>query len=120
MWDGASQKLQAHLAEDIRLNYFPSEEKEFYVETRWNPQTLPIEKNQCVGRLDICDKVSGALITSGFLQASEKIEGTLLFKIKRGLVNPLDGIFSCVLWVLIITVGVVIVLFYRGLKKTRE
>src|SRR5205823_4074450 len=60
---GADQPLTAHLAEDLKIAYYPSEEPLFKAFLLWDRLSLPIMQGQKVGEIRI-KTVQGELLQS--------------------------------------------------------
>ena len=106
--EGAKSKLTAYLAQPVSLKYFPSEEVELEARANFEGIKLPIAKGQCVGFIDIYEK-SGKKLQTHPLYSSVDLNGTLFFKLKRGLTHPFESGFSLKLWALIL--GVILMLW---------
>jgi serine-type D-Ala-D-Ala carboxypeptidase (penicillin-binding protein 5/6) len=53
---GAKGSLEASLAEDLKIAYFPSEEPELKALLHWNALILPIKKGQLVGEVRLANR----------------------------------------------------------------
>jgi D-alanyl-D-alanine carboxypeptidase (penicillin-binding protein 5/6) len=75
----ADKILNARLAEDIKLEYFPSEEPKLQSSITWVPFELPIVKGACVGEVKIVDEKNTLIISAPFF-SEENVEKKLFFK----------------------------------------
>lgn len=74
---GASQPLQAMLAEDLTLNYYPSEEPKLKATLRWNELQLPIALGDAVGEIQLIDISVGKVLKSAPIFAVAPLDKTL-------------------------------------------
>lgn len=70
--------LNARLNEDVKIDYFPSEERKLQAKVRWHRLTFPIEKGMNVGEVVIKDE-GGEFVKSFPIFAEERIEKTFFF-----------------------------------------
>ncbi|MEI6242909.1 MAG: D-alanyl-D-alanine carboxypeptidase family protein [Chlamydiota bacterium] len=79
--EGGEKALQASLRENITIEYYPSEENEIQSKVQWHECQFPLSVGDCVGELHL---VSGNQVIKKYpLFASEPLQGTFLFKVKR-------------------------------------
>jgi D-alanyl-D-alanine carboxypeptidase (penicillin-binding protein 5/6) len=74
--------LSASLQKDLMIRYFPSEESQCRAFIHWNLLELPIQKGQMVGEVRVID-ASGRLLAVEDLLATEDLQGTVSFRIKK-------------------------------------
>lgn len=74
----ADKVLNARLNEDVKVDYFPSEELHLQAKVLWNRLTFPIEKGMSVGEVVIKDE-AGGFFKSFPIFAEERIEKTFFF-----------------------------------------
>lgn len=72
---GAKNTIEAHLENDLKLAYYPSEEPEVSIQVSWNPLSLPIEKGTAVGHVSILSQ-SKTLLARESLLATKRVEST--------------------------------------------
>jgi D-alanyl-D-alanine carboxypeptidase (penicillin-binding protein 5/6) len=77
--EGGNTPLQAYLAEDIVLQYYPSEEPVFKTTVFWQTPELPIALGQKVGEMRAYS-VDGMVLASAPLYAVRAVEATLLYR----------------------------------------
>jgi D-alanyl-D-alanine carboxypeptidase (penicillin-binding protein 5/6) len=82
--EGAKTLLKAALAQNLALEFFPSEEPEVKAYIHWEQSTLPIRKGTSVGELRLVNE-SGAILNSLPLLAQEDVKPTFWFALKRKL-----------------------------------
>jgi D-alanyl-D-alanine carboxypeptidase (penicillin-binding protein 5/6) len=120
--EGGGAPLQAHLLQDMRLEYYPSEEPVFKTSVLWHPLALPIASGQGVGEVRVYS-VEGKLLGLAPLHAISGVEPTLLYRVNRswkGVKKSLEGNTM-----LIMAIGGIFILasgFYyaqRGARKRR-
>ncbi len=73
---GAKRVLEASLASDLAIEYFPSEETDCRATIHWTSVILPIQKGARVGEVLIHD-AKGALIEKGDLFAKDEMTRTV-------------------------------------------
>lgn len=112
----ADKILTARLTEDIKLEYFPSEEPKLQSSITWRPLTLPIDKGICVGEVKIVDE-KNQLIRSAPIFAEDRVEKKLFYKIMDVFKNRYfqAGIIEAGL-----VLGLVLYFRKRRVKKTRH
>jgi len=76
----ASRPLKARLDQDIKISYFPSEEKKLKARLVWNQLKLPITAGQQVGRVIVEDE-SGESIVDSPLFAETGLKKAVIYKI---------------------------------------
>jgi D-alanyl-D-alanine carboxypeptidase (penicillin-binding protein 5/6) len=80
--EGAKTSLQAGVAGEVAIQYFPTEEPELKAFLRWECPPLPIHKGSQVGELRLVDS-TGKVVERTPLLAKEDVERTLLFTMKE-------------------------------------
>lgn len=80
--EGGKLPLQAYLAEDVVLEYFPSEEPVFKTSIVWQPSSLPITAGQVVAQMQV-SLPNGHLLASAPLYAVRNVDATLHYQISR-------------------------------------
>ena len=87
---GGRDTLQAYLAQDIVLEYYPSEEPVFKISLSWEEMNLPIAAGQAVASIQVTSP-KGKLLASAPLYAAKIVDPTLSHranqvwrKVKRG------------------------------------
>jgi len=78
----AEKSLQASLKGPLTISYFPSEEPECRAFIHWDSLSLPIQKGQKVGEVQVIDQKSKRLATAP-LFAQDEVKGTWPSRIKR-------------------------------------
>ena len=78
---GSKSPLIATLSEDLKMDYFPSEEPIFKAFLKWNQMSLPIKEGQVVGEIQL--KTDQGTILKHSLFASSEVQMTAFFKIIR-------------------------------------
>ncbi|MBI2743861.1 MAG: D-alanyl-D-alanine carboxypeptidase [Chlamydiales bacterium] len=78
---GASTLLKAALAEDFVLQYYPSEEPNIKASVRWKELSLPIEKGDVVGEIQLIDSEVGKVLKSAPIYASDALNKTFVYQI---------------------------------------
>lgn len=68
--------LQATLAEDISISYYPAEEPQITIELNWEHIAPPIRQGDCVGKINILD-AQNRVLESASLVASGDVERCL-------------------------------------------
>ena len=81
--EGGTALLQAVLAHEVAIDYFPAEETEPKAEIHWTLPRLPISKGSQVAQLRLLD-ANGHLLTEAPLLAKEEVSASWLFIIKDG------------------------------------
>ena len=80
--EGAGNRLQAVLAHEVAIEYYPSEEPEnISAQICWRIPPLPIRKGTAVAEMHLIDS-KGNLIHSASLLAKEKVKSTFFFMLK--------------------------------------
>lgn len=79
---GAKGKLAAALTEDLIVSFYPSEEKNFYSQIRWDIGALPIIAGTKVGEVQVYDEYN-VLQKTAFLVAVKSVEPTFSYKLKQ-------------------------------------
>jgi D-alanyl-D-alanine carboxypeptidase (penicillin-binding protein 5/6) len=80
--EGSKVPLKAAVAKGVMIEYFPSEEPKCKAALHWTADTLPIQKGQKVGEVQIKDE-NNQLLQKGDLVALEEVKGTFLFVLKE-------------------------------------
>ena len=80
--EGAKNALQAILASEAAVEYFPSEEPQLTAKIYWNSFSLPIAKGQRVGEIRIMDQKE-LLVQTAPLFAQKEVKGTFFFTLKE-------------------------------------
>jgi D-alanyl-D-alanine carboxypeptidase (penicillin-binding protein 5/6) len=98
--EGGKLALQASLAEDLLLHYYPSEEPVFKTAVLWQVPPLPISPNQQVAEMQVLS-ADGKLLMAAPLYAVKGVEATLLYqcqlgwqKVKKGLWDHLGLVMA--------------------------
>jgi D-alanyl-D-alanine carboxypeptidase len=104
---GGKTAVQAFLAQDVSLAYYPSEEPAFKTSITWEPLSLPIAAEQRVGVLNVFSD-RGSLLASAPLFATKPVEATLSHRAHLAW-TALRGVLAAhVAWLLVLG-GVLIV-----------
>lgn len=89
--EGGKIPLQAYLAEDMVLEYYPSEEPTFKTKIIWEECVLPLALDQVVGRVQI-ESLEGKILATAPLFTAKAVGATFSYqmtlawkKVKRGL-----------------------------------
>jgi D-alanyl-D-alanine carboxypeptidase (penicillin-binding protein 5/6) len=80
--EGAVIPLQAILAEDLKIAYYPSEEPSPRAFIHWEVPSLPIDEGARVGEIHLIDE-RGALLQKKDLYAKQQVKERFLFWLKR-------------------------------------
>jgi D-alanyl-D-alanine carboxypeptidase (penicillin-binding protein 5/6) len=80
--EGASEPLRALLADDLKVEYFPSEEPQCKAVIEWEDLELPLKKGQKVGEVHVFDQ-NQELIQRQDLIAKEDLKATFFFSLKQ-------------------------------------
>ncbi len=112
----ADKILNARLSDDIKLEYFPSEEPKLHSSIFWHPLTLPIEKGSIVGDLKLLDD-NHTLVLSTPIFAEEKVEKKFFFRVLDLLKNHyfLAGLMEAAL-----VAGLILYFRKRRVNKPRH
>ncbi len=78
---GSKSSLKTYLTEGLYYDFYPSEEPHIKVTVQWNALSLPIEKDQEVGRVKVVD-ASGKVLQVQQLFAAERIEPSTWYRVK--------------------------------------
>jgi D-alanyl-D-alanine carboxypeptidase (penicillin-binding protein 5/6) len=115
---GGASSLEAALAEDFKIAYYPSEEPEFQAFLNWHPVKLPVAKGQLVGEIQL-KTPDGKVFKSASLFAAQDLDATLFTKVVGacGFLFRKQGII--VLLMLLVTTGA-IVYCLRRTNQTAE
>lgn len=81
--EGGRSPVEARILNDLVLNYYASEEPSIRSIYHWDFPPLPILEGEEVGRIDIITE-GGELLLSAPLVALEKVEPTVLYRLKNG------------------------------------
>ncbi len=76
---GGTIPLEADLATDLILEYYPSEEPLFTTEVQWDPPAFPIEIGAPVGQVAVLSK-EGKVLMQNPLFAVRPVDSTFVFK----------------------------------------
>jgi D-alanyl-D-alanine carboxypeptidase (penicillin-binding protein 5/6) len=76
----ASRPLKARLVQDVKISYFPSEEKQLKARLVWNQLELPIAAGAQVGRILVEDE-AGKSIVDAPLFAETGLKKSVIYKI---------------------------------------
>lgn len=101
---GAKTAVQAVLAQDLLLSYYPSETPSFTIHTEWSPPSFPIFPGQVVGRM-LAKSKTGQVLCEQPLIASNRVEETLSHLMKTYYVRqnlPLRKIVPFLLGILLL------------------
>lgn len=79
---GAKGPLIASLTEDLKCEYFPSEEPELKAFLHWKELKLPIAQGEMVGEIQLMTN-KGVILKTAPLYAASSVEMTALFKIAQ-------------------------------------
>lgn len=79
---GAKNGLKAGVKSPILIEYFPSEEPKCKAALHWNDASLPIQKGQKVGEVQVLDE-NQTLLKREDLVALEEVKGGFLFTLKK-------------------------------------
>jgi D-alanyl-D-alanine carboxypeptidase (penicillin-binding protein 5/6) len=79
---GSKAPLRAAVMKGVSIEYFPSEEPKCKAALHWSVDSLPIQKGQKVGEVQIKDE-SDRLLQKGDLVALEEVKGTFFFVLKE-------------------------------------
>lgn len=79
--EGASTHLEASLNQELGISFYPAEEPAYRAFVHWELPTLPIQKGQKVGRIEILDH-EGNLLTQGDLLSQVNVKATFWFWLK--------------------------------------
>lgn len=77
---GAASPINTHIAEDVKIEYYPAEEPQLKCFLYWNNPKLPIAKDQVVGELRIQNE-EGTLLQTVPLLSQEEVKGTWLWRL---------------------------------------
>jgi len=80
--EGAKQPLQASLAKDVAVSFFPAEEPSCKAFIKWDTLSLPVRKGQKVGEVQLYDQEK-RLLSAEALLAKEDVFPTWMFKMKK-------------------------------------
>lgn len=80
--DGSKTALKAAVMKPVSIEFFPSEEPRCKAALHWSVNTLPIQKGQKVGEVQIKDE-NDQFLQKGDLVALEEVKGTFLFVLKE-------------------------------------
>lgn len=80
--EGANSSLEASLAQELSISFYPAEEPAYRAFVHWELPALPIQKGQKVGRLEIVDS-EGNLLTQGPLHSQVEVKATMWFWLKQ-------------------------------------
>ncbi len=81
-FEGAKSPLKASLENELAIEFYPAEEPSCKAFVYWEALQLPIRKGQKVGEVRILNE-NGLVLEKKNMIAQEKVEGTLLFKVRR-------------------------------------
>lgn len=79
---GGKIPLQASLEADLKIAYYPSEEKALRAFVHWDDAVFPIRKGMRVGEIRVTDE-QGMVLARGELLAKETVEATFFFALKE-------------------------------------
>ncbi len=79
---GRKSSLQAHLAKQIALSYYPSEELQCRIFVRWLSLPLPIQQGQKVGEVQILTQEDHVL-AQGDLLSDQEVTPTLFERVRQ-------------------------------------
>ncbi len=80
--EGGAAPVEAALADEVVISFYPAEEPAYRAFVRWELPALPIQKGQRVGRIEVLS-AEGVLLTQGPLFAQVDVKPTLLFRMKQ-------------------------------------
>jgi len=80
--NGARALVYSSLKEDLKIQYYPSEEPNLKAFIHWDDLTLPINRDQKVGELQLLDEDEN-IVAASELYAKETIKSTLLASLKN-------------------------------------
>ncbi len=78
---GGNRRVEAALADDLQMEYYPSEEAQFHTQISWLPLALPVAAGRCVGELQVISE-QGELLISAPVFALSSVEKTFSFKVQ--------------------------------------
>lgn len=96
----AEKPITTYATEEIRLDYFPAEEPVFKGFIEWVKLSLPIKKGEKVGTFYV--ESDGILAKKIDLYASDNIQGTVLFRLKKILLIFTQSTYSKILMVFLL------------------
>ena len=79
--------LQATVAEDLVIEYFPAEEPKCKAAVHWIARSVPIYKGEKVGEVHILDDSNDELIAKSDLIAAVDLKGSLFTRFKESLIR---------------------------------
>jgi D-alanyl-D-alanine carboxypeptidase (penicillin-binding protein 5/6) len=79
---GSKTELEASLAQDLFLSFYPAEEPDCKAFVQWKIPQLPIKKGQKVGEVLVFDQ-EGKKILASDLVAKAEVKGTFFFTLKE-------------------------------------
>ena len=118
--EGGGVPLQANLAQDLVLEYYPSEEPVFKTQLIWEKLSFPILTGQNVAKLQVLSS-SGRLLTSSPLYAVKTVESTWEHRALLAWQKAKKGIWDHVALVMA-SVGIFVLAgtFYISFKPRRK
>ncbi len=118
--EGAKAALQAYLAQDIVLEYYPSEEPKFKTATTWTVPTMPIAADQKVGDISILS-LEGKVLSSAPIFAVKAVESTFGHQVYLAWQKAKKGVWDHVALVMA-GIGIIILssTFYYSRKSLKK
>jgi serine-type D-Ala-D-Ala carboxypeptidase (penicillin-binding protein 5/6) len=105
--EGGKLPLQAGLAEDLLLHYYPSEEPVFKTAVLWQVPSLPITPNQQVAEMQVLS-TEGKVLMAAPLYAIKGVEATLLHQCHLGWQKVKKGLWDHLALVMV-AIGLVVI-----------
>ncbi len=96
---GGKDTLQAYLANDIVLEYYPSEEPVFKTSLVWQGMNLPIAAGQAVASMQVISP-EGKLLASAPLYAAKNVDPTLSHQANLVWKKVKQGVWGHATWVM--------------------
>jgi serine-type D-Ala-D-Ala carboxypeptidase (penicillin-binding protein 5/6) len=97
--EGGKDTLQAYLAQDIVLEYYPSEESVFKTSLAWQRTHLPIVIGQAVASIQVTSS-EGKLLASAPLYAAKNVDPTLSHRASLVWKKVKQGVWGNATWVM--------------------
>jgi D-alanyl-D-alanine carboxypeptidase (penicillin-binding protein 5/6) len=118
--EGAKAPLQAYLAQDMELEYYPSEEPVFKTSVTWHVPALPIRTGQKVGEMCILNQ-EGQLLSSAPIFAAKDVEATFAHQMNLAWNKTKQNLWDHVTLILAI-IGIILLssTFYYSQKASKK
>lgn len=78
---GSQKPLKTYLKEGVFYDFYPSEESAVKALVTWNASKLPIQKDECVGKISIVDE-NQIVVKEVSLFASESVAASFVYRVK--------------------------------------